>query len=490
MLRSYLLASVVAVTLLLPSLVVAAESCLSGSCHMAVVAAKRPHSPVKEGECDSCHRKDSKDHPTPGRKGFSLVATGSKLCASCHESPGKGEVSKHYPYAEGECTACHKPHGAEGKFLLENSDDLGELCFNCHDKEPFGRAVIHGPVATGSCVICHDPHRSTERHLLKKSGQEGCLACHTDMAKTITSATYVHPPIKVSGCVSCHDPHSSANKFLTRKKLPDLCLDCHKSLEDKLSKITTPHKPLTEPGSCGICHATHASSFSRLLIANEKDICLGCHGVATLGTPPLRNIKSELQGKKFLHGPLNLGKCTACHDPHGNGQFRSLVGAYPQTLYAPYKEGAYDLCLKCHNKNLLAFPETTIYTSFRNGKRNLHYLHVVDTRKGRTCRVCHEPHASNSEKLISGAGSSFGAWSIPLNFKITPTGGSCAPGCHRPFKYDRENPELNEKPQAKTSEKPQDKKNNNTQDKKDEKPQEKSDAKPIETPVISPRGQQ
>ena len=445
MLRSYLLALVVAVTVLIPSLAAAADTCLSGSCHMAVVAAKRPHSPAKEGECDSCHRKDSKDHPTPGRKGFSLVASGAKLCAQCHESPGKGDVTKHYPFTEGNCTACHKPHGADGKFLLENSDNLGELCFNCHDKVPFGQAVIHGPVATGSCVTCHDPHRSAHKHLLKKDGQEGCLSCHTDMSKLITSATYVHPPIKVSGCVSCHDPHSSNNKFLTRKKLPDLCLDCHKSLEDKLSKITNPHKPLTEPGSCGTCHATHASSFSRLLISSEKDLCLGCHGVANLGTPPLRNIKTELQGKKYLHGPISMGKCTICHDPHGNGRYRSLVNSYPKDLYSPYKEGIYDLCLQCHNKNLLRFAETTLYTGFRNGKRNLHYVHVVDSRKGRSCRVCHEPHASNTEKLISGSGSSFGTWNIPINFRITATGGSCAPGCHRPLKYDRETPETNEK---------------------------------------------
>jgi hypothetical protein len=27
---------------------------------------------------------------------------------------------------------------------------------------------------------------------------------------------------------------------------------------------------------------------------------------------------------------------------------------------------------------------------------------------------------------------------MPINFKITPTGGSCAPGCHRQQTYTRE----------------------------------------------------
>ena len=64
------------------------------------------------------------------------------------------------------------------------------------------------------------------------------------------------------------------------------------------------------------------------------------------------------------------------------------------------------------------------------------------TGKGRTCRVCHEPHASDGEKLISKEGTQFGDWKIPMNFKITSTGGSCAPGCHRSFKYDRDKPEV------------------------------------------------
>jgi hypothetical protein len=34
----------------------------------------------------------------------------------------------------------------------------------------------------------------------------------------------------------------------------------------------------------------------------------------------------------------------------------------------------------------------------------------------------------------------FGEWSLPVNYTRTPTGGSCAPGCHKPEPYDREVP--------------------------------------------------
>jgi predicted CXXCH cytochrome family protein len=117
-----------------------------------------------------------------------------------------------------------------------------------------------------------------------------------------------------------------------------------------------------------------------------------------------------------------------------------LRGSYPAGIYAPYKEGIYGACLNCHEKNLLRFADTTLYTGFRNGSRNLHYVHVANNRKGRTCRICHAPHASNGVKLIDKDGSKFGEWDIPINFQISATGGSCAPGCHRAFQYDREKP--------------------------------------------------
>ena len=31
----------------------------------------------------------------------------------------------------------------------------------------------------------------------------------------------------------------------------------------------------------------------------------------------------------------------------------------------------------------------------------------------------------------------FGNWLMPINFRKTDTGGSCAPGCHEPQQYDR-----------------------------------------------------
>jgi predicted CXXCH cytochrome family protein len=261
----------------------------------------------------------------------------------------------------------------------------------------------------------------------------------------LKGAPVVHPPVQKDPCTDCHNPHGSSVESFLKKKMPDLCLGCHDAVGKKIATAKVLHKPLSQEGSCGNCHSTHFSKAKGLLAAEQKEMCLGCHGTDKLGTPPLKNIKKELEGKKYLHGPLRDGKCTGCHDPHGSDYFRMLSGNYPAEVYAQYKEGIYDFCLKCHEKNLLRFPDTTVYTNFRNGNRNLHYIHVVGKRKGRTCRVCHAPHASNAAKLILTEGVQFGDWKIPVNFQITATGGSCAPGCHADFKYDREKPEVYKK---------------------------------------------
>jgi len=416
-----------------------AAACVTTQCHPAIGGIKMPHAPVQAGECNSCHIQRSKEHPVAGGKSFELSAKGAALCSQCHDAKGTKKVV-HEPVKEGDCISCHKPHGASGPFLMDLGEDQTSFCLNCHDAKPFQQKFMHGPAAVGTCTQCHDPHESSEKALLKGPVRDLCLKCHADFAKILQESAVVHPPVAKGPCTSCHNPHGTPVVSFINKKMPELCIDCHGKIGKRLAGVKVPHKPVMAEGGCVNCHSAHYAKAKGLLSADEKTVCLSCHGKDNLGKPPLRNIQRDLEGKKYLHGPIQKGSCKACHDPHGSDYFRMLPGNYPSTLYAPYTEGAYDACLKCHEKNLLRFPETTLYTGFRNGNRNLHYVHVVG-RKGRTCRVCHEPHAGDLPKLIRKEGAQFGEWKIPLNFKITSTGGSCEPGCHRAFKYDREKAE-------------------------------------------------
>jgi len=412
-------------------------SCKTAECHSRVGGTKNFHLPVKEEDCVACHKQTNPAHPLKGRKSFVLTSEGAALCYQCHDKFNKKKVG-HPPVREGECTYCHNPHGGVERYLLGVGSDQSNLCYGCHEPAPFQRKYRHGPVAVGQCTKCHDPHESNAKALLGGAVVwETCLKCHVDVIQSLKESVFIHTPVKNGPCTACHSPHSSDYVLLLKKGIPAICLDCHKKMVKQL-KAKTVHKPLLQEGGCSTCHSTHFAKAGKLLSGDDKTICLACHGTDKLGNPPLRNIKAEIEGKKYLHGPIKKNGCKDCHDPHGNDNYRLLKGNYPADLYVPYKDGAYSACLNCHDKNLLRFAETTIYTKFRNGNRNLHFVHVANTRKGRSCRMCHQPHASNGVKLIDKEVQKFGEWQIPVNFNITPTGGSCAPGCHQAFEYDRE----------------------------------------------------
>ena len=103
-----------------------AESCSNAGCHKNIAEIKNKHEPVKKEECQACHQQCSTGHPVFGEKNFLLTAKGAALCSQCHDRKEKKKVV-HPP----DCLfACHKPHGADGRFLLDNDKDLTPLSQN------------------------------------------------------------------------------------------------------------------------------------------------------------------------------------------------------------------------------------------------------------------------------------------------------------------------------------------------------------------------
>ena len=305
------------------------------------------------------------------------------------------------------------------------------------------KSTVHEPVAA-DCLSCHQ--RKIEEHpapggktfALVAEGAALCASCHEEK---MAHGKYGHDPEVMGNCVKCHDVHSSDQLHLLRQKPQELCLGCHDEIGEKMQKAKTRHAPLYRKEACGSCHRIHSGDRENLLLFTGKELCLSCHGKDnTSKSGGLKNIKKELAGKKHLHGPVADGQCSACHDPHGSAYPRLLTGAYPAGIYANYEPGIYDFCFGCHDKNLLRSRVTTSGTQFRNGNNNLHYVHSATKLKGRTCRTCHEPHAGDGDKLISGEGASFGSWNIPVRFVSMPNGGSCSPGCHQTKGYDRVQP--------------------------------------------------
>jgi predicted CXXCH cytochrome family protein len=310
-----------------------------------------------------------------------------------------------------------------------------ELCTECH-KEILHGKFVHGPVFT-SCTACHKAHVSSHPKLLSTDTRSLCLTCHVDVGKSITGAAHQHAPA-TGDCLECHRPHASDHAKQLKEEPVELCGTCHKGVLEAAKGSSHPHAAVTDEKACLNCHSPHGSENAKLMKQDIVSTCLECHKqpivvdktTTVVGVPELANQSFH------KHGPIGKGSCSACHDVHGGTHDKLLVEPYPEGFYQPYADKTYALCFKCHDKQGIVNKEVEHQTRFRDGTRNLHALHVNKTPQGRSCRACHNVHASRSDSLLADS-VSFGEWNLPVNHKKTETGGSCAPGCHKPATYDR-----------------------------------------------------
>jgi predicted CXXCH cytochrome family protein len=369
------------------------------------VPSRKPHPSFAGKSCVECHKQITSSKVL-------CMATKEQMCTLCHEIPAAGGLSR----------------------LTEASE---RLCLKCHTKDKFKGSFLHGPFAVGACVACHDPHGSNPSALVGANGQQMCLTCHTDMEARLKNAKFTHKAV-VNNCTSCHDPHASDHRYELRGATPDLCAKCHENILRDYKMAAVKHAPVVETRGCLNCHDSHMGSDERLLVADGIDVCLKCHdGTIKIDKYELSHMGQLLAKNPEHHGPIQGKECSGCHKPHGSSYFRLLTNEYPKEFYTSFSESKYDLCFRCHDSTLVKEERTTTLTGFRDGDRNLHFVHVNKSPKGRTCRSCHETHASTLPKHIR-VSVPFGKWNLPVGFTKTDNGGSCESGCHAVQKYERQ----------------------------------------------------
>jgi len=405
-------------------------TCATASCHTDIVGRPFMHDPANRRRCLDCH-----EYAVAEKHLFRLTAPRSELCGNCHSLQLRRVV--HAPVTEGNCTGCHDPHGSEHPGLLL-AGLTGGLCTSCHKEDIADKAFVHGPVAVGACVICHDPHSSPHEGLLPTTPSLLCLECHADSAPSGLAARHVHKPME-QGCTTCHDAHASDVRYQLHQSIPTLCLTCHQGVKSLIQSAPVVHNLLGESQGCESCHDPHFTQLPYLQRKTQPQLCLDCHNQAIRATDGrlLADMAKLLRDNPNHHGPIRDGACTACHHPHAAEHFRLLFKEYPADFYAPFEPDRYALCFSCHLPDLVQDQSGVGLTGFRNGDLNLHWLHV-NQEKGRTCRACHEVHASTRPFHIREAvpyGS--GGWMLEINYEQNINGGSCAPACHKARTYDR-----------------------------------------------------
>lgn len=410
-----------------------AATCLDSGCHSDKQDYEYLHGPAAAGECAVCHKAEKDNlqiHSENPEKflDFTFPLKDKQVCFMCHSDQINGDYV-HFPVMEGDCLSCHDPHGGNNRYFISGANE-SETCMQCHDNSIMAKDYVHGPVAVGECASCHDPHSSNYAHQLKKSVEDLCYDCHTDK-KNDFNKEVVHAALS-EGCTTCHDPHSSNSvAHINFDSEKELCFSCHEALNSEL--VTTiknsdfKHEPVYD-GECGACHDPHASDFGTLLRGNAQDVCFTCHV----------DMREKIENAMYIHGPIITGGCSACHNVHGSNNPFILYEFFPEAFYNDYKESKYQLCFQCHDSQMVAEERTETDTGFRNGNQNLHYLHVRVESKGRSCKACHDVHASNQPNHVRKSvpyGS--GGWELPIQFTKTEEGGSCVVGCHKPKSYKR-----------------------------------------------------
>jgi predicted CXXCH cytochrome family protein len=296
----------------------------------------------------------------------------------------------------------------------------------------------HAPFEGGDCGVCHKSNDASNPGPIRQASvNEQCFECHDDV-RDVMARKYKHVPAS-EACTDCHNPHNSTEPALLATGMVELCTKCHVGIKTQLTSAKVKHGAVTSDRKCANCHNPHAANVEKLLIALPFDLCVNCHakdGMTADDGRAMTNFKKWLDDNKVWHDPVAAKDCSACHRTHGGDNFRLLVDAYPEKFYAPYDAKNYALCFGCHNDRVVSEPQTTTLTGFRDGARNLHYVHV-NKERGRTCRACHEVHASKQDHQIRD-GVPYGpkGWMLRINFTKLPNGGSCAKTCHDTKTYD------------------------------------------------------
>jgi predicted CXXCH cytochrome family protein len=417
-----------------PATAVEPGGCVTSECHTNIKSSKVTHGPVAASTCDACHEPVDVTKHT-----FILARDGADLCTYCHEFNVTAMPVIHKPVKTGECLGCHDPHGGRDRTLTREAS-MKKLCGRCHDSVVGNHKSLHTPVKLGQCDSCHPPHAAMFSKLLDAVGADLCLACHQDFDRQLAMVSNVHKALD-KGCGECHDVHASDQPMQLVKPALELCLGCHEKTRVQLATAKYKHSAATRDDACLTCHTAHGSDTIKLMLDQPIALCMSCHNkeIRVDGKRVIPAVKELADDALHKHGAVKDGQCSGCHGAHGTDQPLLLTKIYSRTLYKPFDVANYELCFTCHDVGLVKQKSTVTLTAFRNGDRNLHWVHIRQDERGRSCYMCHTTHASPNSRNVR-TNTPYKLWNMPIRFTKTTTGGTCAPGCHTSWAYDRVDP--------------------------------------------------
>lgn len=296
-----------------------------------------------------------------------LATDNPAKCGKCHSPCEDGRVHGGLPRArepEGAalpldadgrttCTTCHDPfgHGPAGApgAHLRISNLRRELCLACHDDRdaaPVPRVEIVSPreravVQEERLALIGRAFRLSGSHLtVRLNGSEFHL-----LVKEEAFSTWL----------TLQDGVNSIEVAQGERSLWKGEVFHGESSLGTYQLVSSGHRTGSR-AQCQECHVKEAALRAGLTGAAPA-LCYGCH--------------DRIDEKRYVHGPLAVGDCLACHDPHG--------GYGPSHLLQQQAV----LCGKCHTAR-----ENSVATACNAA--------------GRGCVDCHDPHQSDVRYLLKG----------------------------------------------------------------------------------------
>lgn len=221
---------------------------------------------------------------------------------------------------------------------------------------------------------------------------------------------HFHTESNEKACGQCHDLNPPTSNPRGFAIATKFCLSCHKELEGK--KFV--HGPVPV-GGCSPCHDFKSKPNKYKIVAFGQDLCFNCH----------EDKKDDLI-REFLHGPMSAGICAVCHDPHGSNekyQLRKFVG---------------DLCVMCHADFKTEMYRPAVHKPFQDGLcSDCHFPHSSDRRDffmklpgNDLCLSCHQGKIATHLHPYGKPPSK------ELNIKLDKEGNLTCLSCHNPHASD------------------------------------------------------
>lgn len=225
-------------------------------------------------------------------------------------------------------------------------------------------------------------------------------------------------------CAACHRIHTAQTDSLLKAgpTVADLCYTCHGTAGagSNLSVQNGTYYGTTDRTAPSSSVGLRAGGFDQARI-NTTDPGYEAIGVLAAAQPTTswHSNDGTVAGTLWGNGAIGSGagpsynlSCTSCHDPHGNGQYRTLrpapdgSGAAPVIVTDQPNPKVYTTtnyfdvgpvsgvqmsswCATCHTRYLAS-------STANSGDPIFAYRHVSNGSTGRTCTKCHAAHGTNA----------------------------------------------------------------------------------------------